>query len=222
VEQQLPAGLGGAADLVHQGVHRVLAHRLDVLAHGGERRVGEGDQRGVVEAAHRDVPRHLQTPRPRRPDRAERHEVAAALFTMPGAPMVFAGDEIGMEGLVGGEDARRPFPWHRPERWDRTTLRRYRALGALRRSHHALRHGGLRRAHAEGDTLAFLRESEQERLLVLAARAEHAPLRLPAGALGLAGEAPNLYGGADPLRPDPDGSVTLPGDGPTFQLWQLA
>lgn len=150
-------------------------------------------------------------------------EVAAGLlFTMPGAPMVFAGDEIGMEGLVGGEDARRPFPWHRPERWDRTTLRRYRALGALRRSHHALRRGGLRWVHAEGDTLAFLRESEQERLLVLAARAGHAPLRLPAGALGLAGEAPNLYGGADPLRPDPDDSVTLPGDGPTFQLWQLA
>jgi alpha-glucosidase len=48
------------------------------------------------------------------------------------------------------------------------------------------------------------------------------PLRLPTGALGLAGEAPTLYGDADPLRPDPDGSVTLPGDGPTFQLWQLA
>ena len=76
--------------------------------------------------------------------------------------------------------------------------------------------------HAEGDAIAFLRESERQRLLVLAARAGHGPLRLPAGALGLAGEAPNLYGNADPLRPDPDGSVTLPGDGPTFQLWQLA
>ena len=52
--------------------------------------------------------------------------------------------------------------------------------------------------------------------------AEHGPLRLPPGALGLAGEAPNLYGNAGPLRPDPDGYLTLPGDGPTFQLWQLA
>ena len=90
------------------------------------------------------------------------------------------------------------------------------------RLNHALRRGGLRWAHAEGDALAFLRESERQRLLVLAARAGHRPLRLPTGALGLGGEAPNLYGDGDPLRPDPDGSVTLPGDGPTFQLWQLA
>ena len=149
-------------------------------------------------------------------------EVAAGLlFTMPGTPMVFAGDEIGLEG-VGDPGTRRPFPWHRPDVWDRTTLARYRELAALRRACHALRRGGLRWAHAEGDAIAFLRESERQRLLVLAARAEHGPLRLPTGALGLVGEAPNLYGDADPLRPDPDGSVTLPGDGPTFQLWQLA
>ena len=149
-------------------------------------------------------------------------EVAAGLlFTMPGTPMVFAGDEIGVEG-VGDPGTRQPFPWHRPEVWDRTTLARYRELASLRRDHHALRGGGLRWANAEGDAIAFLRESERQRLLVLAARAGHGPLRLPGGALGLAGEAPNLYGYADPLRPDPDGSVTLPGDGPTFQLWQLA
>jgi alpha-glucosidase len=149
-------------------------------------------------------------------------EVAAGLlFTMPGAPMVFAGDEIGLEG-AGGEGARRPFPWHRPERWDRTTLGYYRELGALRRANHALRRGGLRWAHAEGDALAFLRESDRQRLLVLAARAGHRPLRLPAAALGLAGEATNIYGGAAPLRPGPDDSVTLPGDGSTFQVWQLA
>jgi alpha-glucosidase len=153
---------------------------------------------------------------------ADLGEVAAGLlFTMPSAPMVFAGDEIGVEG-VGDAGARQPFPWHRPERWDRTTLARYRELGGLRRSNHALRRGGLRWAHAEGDVLVYLRESEHQRLLVLAARAGHPPVRLPAGLLGLAGEAPNLYGNADPLRPDPDDSVTLPGDGPTFQLWQLA
>jgi alpha-glucosidase len=153
---------------------------------------------------------------------ADLGEVAAGLlFTLPGTPMVFAGDEIGLEG-VGDPGTRRPFPWHRPETWDRTTLGHYRELARLRRANHALRQGGLRWAHAQGDALVYLRESERQRLLVLAARAEHGPLRLPTGALGLAGEAPTLYGDADPLRPDPDGSVTLPGDGPTFQLWQLA
>ena len=44
------------------------------------------------------------------------HRVAAGLqFTMPGVPMIFAGDEIGLEG-VNGEDSRRPMPWHRRER----------------------------------------------------------------------------------------------------------
>jgi len=42
---------------------------------------------------------------------AEAHHVAAGLqFTLPGVPMVFAGDELGLEG-VNGEDARRPMPW---------------------------------------------------------------------------------------------------------------
>ena len=39
------------------------------------------------------------------------------LATMPGIPMLWAGDEIGQEG-VNGEDARRPIPWNEPERWD--------------------------------------------------------------------------------------------------------
>ena len=59
------------------------------------------------------------------------HRVAAGLqFTLPGVPMLFAGDEIGLEG-VNGEDARRPMPWDRPEQWDRTTLAAACAAGRL-------------------------------------------------------------------------------------------
>ena len=149
-------------------------------------------------------------------------EVAVGLlFTMPGVPMVFAGDEIGLTG-VDGEDARKPFPWDRPQTWDRRTFETYRSLAALRRDHDALRRGGLRWAHAHGDVLVFLRESATERLMVFAARAPHEPVRLRARGLGLDGAAANVYGGADPLRADPDNHLTLPGDGPTFQVWQLA
>jgi glycosidase len=106
-------------------------------------------------------------------------------------------------GGIGDPGTRQPFPWDRLEAWDRTTFGHYRALARLRRANHALRRGGLRWVHAEGDALAFLRESERQRLLVLAARAGNGPLRLPAGPLGLAGEAPNLYGAADPCDPIP-------------------
>ena len=105
--------------------------------------------------------------------------MAAGLqFTLPGVPMVFAGDEIGLEG-VNGEDARRPMPWHRPEAWDHDTLATYAALAAARRDHVALRRGGLRWAHVGDDTLAFLREHPEETLLVVARRAPGPPLDLP-------------------------------------------
>jgi alpha-glucosidase len=117
------------------------------------------------------------------------------------------------------------MPWHRPESWDADTFTRYQALIALRGAEPALRHGGLRWVYADADTLVFLRESPSDAVLVLARRAAAAPVRLvglPAGANGYAGD--NLYGGAPALRPGAggaDGAVSLPGDGPTFQVWRL-
>lgn len=137
-----------------------------------------------------------------------RLEVAVGLLmTLPGVPMIFAGDEFGLTG-TNGEDGRRPMPWHRPESWDRASLARYRSLIGLRRSQPALREGGLRWAYVDDDALAFWRETRQERLLVLARRAAGAPIPLPR-----LGGAENLYGGAN--------LSTVDGDGPTFQVWRL-
>src|SRR3546814_1281452 len=89
---------------------------------------------------------------------AERHRVAAALqFTLPGVPMIFAGDEIGLEGVLG-EDSRRPMPWSEAATWDTATLDFYGALAALRREHPALRDGSQSRAHVSDDALAHGRE----------------------------------------------------------------
>ncbi|MFF5177380.1 glycoside hydrolase family 13 protein [Micromonospora sp. NPDC000316] len=147
---------------------------------------------------------------------AARQEVAAGLLaTMPGTPVIFAGDELGLTGAYG-EDSRTPMPWHRPQSWDTGTFAAYRALVALRRTEPALRHGGLRRVYVDADTLVFLREAPTGSVLVLARRSAGAPARIA----GLqAGE--NVYGGAPALRPDADGVVVLPADGPTFQVWRL-
>lgn len=147
----------------------------------------------------------------------ERQLVGVGLqMTTPGVPMVFAGDEIGLEG-DWGEDARRTMPWSRPETWDGPTLEAYRALVALRHSSAALAYGGMRYAHVSSDAIAYLRELPGERLLCLAARADHDPVRLPLASLGSA-ELATLYGGDAQVQ---DGDAVLPDGGPAFHVWRL-
>ena len=147
----------------------------------------------------------------------DRHLVGIGLqMTSPGVPMVFAGDEIGLEG-EWGEDARRTMPWDCPETWDRVLLEETRRLIALRRSSDALVRGGIRYAHVGPDAVAYLRETRAERLLCLASRDVHAPVRLPLAALGTRG-LETLYGGDAVLE---GGDAVLPGDGPAFSIWKL-
>ncbi|MDE3190728.1 MAG: glycoside hydrolase family 13 protein [Acidobacteriota bacterium] len=109
----------------------------------------------------------------------ERHVAGIGLqMTMPGVPMIFAGDEIGLEG-EWGEDARRTMPWDRPDAWDGELLEAYRRLVALRRGSEALARGGLREVHVAGDTVAYMRETRDEALLCLASRVPGATVASP-------------------------------------------
>ena len=140
-------------------------------------------------------------------DRDVVHVGIGLQMTTPGVPMIYAGDELGLEG-AWGEDGRRPMPWGRPETWDTVTLERYRALAACRRALPALAHGGIRYLHASRDAIAYLRETKSERLLCLAARAAHDPIPTPFASLE------TLYGD------DADNGV-LPSHGPSFHLWRI-
>lgn len=147
-------------------------------------------------------------------------EVAAGLlFTVPGTPVLFAGDEIGVEGTTG-EGGRVPMPWGHPESWDTRTFEAYRALIRLRRSTRALREGGMRWAVVAADAVAFLRETHDERVLVVAARGPWPGAEIPRHLLSPDAAPENLYGGADLTV----GATTLriPGDGPGVQVWRLA
>ncbi len=148
----------------------------------------------------------------------ERQVVGIGLqMTTPGVPMVFAGDELGLEG-DWGEDARRTMPWDRPESWDTALLEEYRRLIALRRSSDALARGGIRYAFVGEEAIAYLRESRRERLLCLASRSSHPPISLSLAALACSSLEP-LYGGEAVCA---GGSATLPADGPAFHVWRLA
>ena len=107
------------------------------------------------------------------------------------------------------------MPWDATERWDDGLLDGYRRLISLRRSSEALARGGIRYAHVGDDAIAYLREVPGERLLCLAARAAHEPIRLALDARSLE----TLVGG-DSLSTG-DGVFELPGDGPAFHVWRF-
>jgi len=137
-------------------------------------------------------------------------------MTTPGVPMVFAGDEIGLEG-EWGEDARRTMPWGQPESWDEELLDAFRRLVSLRRRYRALAYGGIRYIHVSTDAIAYLREACGETILCLAARAEHDPVRIPLGAVE--GTELELLAGSD-ARVEV-GVAVLPSHGPAFHAWKV-
>lgn len=147
-------------------------------------------------------------------------------MTLPGLPVVFAGDEFGLTG-ADGEASRTPIPWWKlgdPEVAARLDL--YRTLIGLRREHPVLGTGGLRWLHADDETIVFVRESVDETVLVLATRGDAdvaLPARAVAGAAAVAAgaaEAVALVGEAT-LSVSADGSLALAAGGPAFAAWSL-
>jgi len=125
----------------------------------------------------------------------------ALAMTYPGAPHIWYGDEIGMEGQKD-PDCRRPFYWNYVDDPDRVALREsVKKLCHLRREHEALRRGAFRLVAAAGQDYAFLREGAGERLLTVLHNGDQGgAVRLDLGALGVADGSRwrFLYGGNDP------------------------
>ena len=86
------------------------------------------------------------------------------LFTYPGAPCIYYGNEIGLEGGKD-PDCRRAFPWDEA-RWDTDLRADLQKLAAIRAAHPALRDGGFKVLHAAGETVVYLRWNEAERLVI--------------------------------------------------------
>jgi len=97
--------------------------------------------------------------------------MVAMQFTWPGAPCVYYGDEIGMEGGKD-PDCRRCYPWDwaqnddaRHERAE--LLAHYKRLIAIRKGNPALRHGRFRTLRVESRFYAFERRTEDSRCIVI-------------------------------------------------------
>ncbi|MDQ0894623.1 glycoside hydrolase family 13 protein [Agromyces ramosus] len=139
--------------------------------------------------------------------------------TLPGIPVVWAGDEFGLTG-VDGEASRTPIPWGSETASEvAPVLDTYRELLGLRRAHPVLATGGLRWLAVGDDAIAFVRESADEQLLVFAARAA-ATLELPAAAIAMTDAAARLTGDAE-LEASGD-LLRLSSGAPAFAVWRLA
>ena len=128
---------------------------------------------------------------------------ALLLFCFPGSPTVYYGDEAGMEGF---EDPfnRRTYPWGHE---DQELLAWFKQLGALRKTHPALRRGTIRYVAAEGPLLAFARADDGEEILCVC-NAGDGPVTLP-----LPGNTASVLVGSPalaPLEEDKGVQITLP------------
>ncbi|OQA46117.1 MAG: Neopullulanase [Chloroflexi bacterium ADurb.Bin325] len=83
------------------------------------------------------------------------------LLTLPGAPCIYYGTEVGMAG-GHDPDCRRAFPWQAPESWDYDLLDCTKRAIALRREHAALRHGDFSVRYSHEGVVAFGRQAADE------------------------------------------------------------
>ena len=84
-------------------------------------------------------------------------------FTLPGAPCIYYGDEVGLDG---GHDpaSRQGMPWSR-EGWNRELFEHHRRLIALRHEHAALRTGAFEVLEAAGGLFAYRRHDDDGDLI---------------------------------------------------------
>jgi glycosidase len=108
------------------------------------------------------------------------------MFTYPGAPCLYYGDEIGMTG-AHDPDCRRGFPWDEA-RWNHELLNYTKTLITLRKDYPALRSGLYHRLYSEGQFYAFARSLEDQSFVVaLNASNNHQKVAIPAESLSMQG-----------------------------------
>lgn len=132
------------------------------------------------------------------------------LFTLPGAPSIYYGDEIGITG--GGSDAmaRKTFPWDRAERWNFKLREFHKQVIALRKAHTALRTGTFQGLYADTQGYAFARVLADE-MFVIAVNVGQASLSMPVALapLKLARVSPRIVFGSGTVTAMEHGTLTL-------------
>ncbi len=145
--------------------------------------------------------------------------VAAGMqFTFPGMPVIWAGDEFGLDGW-NGENSRTPIPWNDERPNDKAMLKTYQELAAIRKNNSALHDGSMRFIYASKEALVYVRENGKQSILVLVSRGQDSKISFPSDAVSGLKQAENLFGGAKITFQGK--SAILPKVGLNLQIWRL-
>ena len=87
------------------------------------------------------------------------------VFTYPGAPSIYYGDEI---GLTGGKDpdCRKTFPWDESD-WNTDLRNQIKSFVALRNANPVLRTGEYKVIYAQDGIVAYTRKNEEQTMLIV-------------------------------------------------------
>jgi alpha-glucosidase len=153
-------------------------------------------------------------------NQARNRLAVAFLLTYVGVPCIYYGDEIGMSGKDSLE-ARNCMIWDSTQ-WDAELRAFYQTLIGLRRTSPALIEGGFQVLLAEENVLAYLRDTEEEQVIVIGNRgpSEHpaGPLPVRLGAIPDGMKFHELFTGQTSTVNN--GNLPLPSISAGVQIWQ--
>lgn len=136
-------------------------------------------------------------------------------FTLPGAPSIYYGDEIGLQG-GHDPDCRAGFPWNQPDAWKHDLLATIRSLTSLRAATPALRRGVAEVLGAARALIVLRRSFEGDELLVAVNAGQGASnVEVGVSATG----ATTLWGTGGLAIVDGVGRIAMPPQ--TAAIWRL-
>jgi glycosidase len=121
------------------------------------------------------------------------------MFTYPGAPCIYYGDEVGMDGKQD-PDCRKSFQWE-DSSWNKPLLDYVKSLTHLRHSYKALRRGTFHKLYASDGAYSFARKFESENL-VIALNASNSKLIVPIPTESIGTSPKSIWGQASQSRED--------------------
>ena len=146
-------------------------------------------------------------------------KVAAAMqFTFPGIPVIWAGDEFGLDGF-NGENSRTPMPWNNERKHDKSMLPIYQQLTKVRKENSALNAGSMRFIYASTEAVVYVREDSKQSVVVCVTRGKDENILIPKDAVPNLAKATNVFGGGEIVV---QGSMLkLPASALSANIWSL-